>query len=114
LAGNLVKPLLSLCGTEWRERGYGISKTITIIRHFPMIFALTVLAILVTINNMAVPVLLQLHCTHCVCVPAVPDPASRCASSARKIRPLEKKLGRKPATPPNHKKNFATYFCANC
>ncbi len=23
LAGNLVKPLLSLYGTEWRERGYG-------------------------------------------------------------------------------------------
>jgi hypothetical protein len=22
LAGNLVKPLLSLYGTEWRERGY--------------------------------------------------------------------------------------------
>jgi hypothetical protein len=48
LAGTLVKPILSLYGTEWRERGYGISKTITIIRHFPMIFALTVLAILVT------------------------------------------------------------------
>ena len=26
------------------------------------------------------------------------------ASSAKKIRPLEKKLGRKPATPPNHQK----------
>jgi hypothetical protein len=25
LAGNLVKPLLSLYGTEWRERGYGLS-----------------------------------------------------------------------------------------
>jgi hypothetical protein len=24
LAGNLVKPLLSLLGTEWRERGYGL------------------------------------------------------------------------------------------
>jgi hypothetical protein len=24
LAGNLVKPLLSLYGTEWRERGYGL------------------------------------------------------------------------------------------
>jgi hypothetical protein len=24
LAGNLVKPLLSLHGTEWRERGYGL------------------------------------------------------------------------------------------
>jgi hypothetical protein len=26
LAGNLVKPLLSLYGTEWRERGYGLCK----------------------------------------------------------------------------------------
>jgi hypothetical protein len=25
LAGNLVEPLLSLYGTEWRERGYGLS-----------------------------------------------------------------------------------------
>jgi hypothetical protein len=25
LAGNLVKPLISLYGTEWRERGYGLS-----------------------------------------------------------------------------------------
>ncbi len=25
LAGNLVKPLLSLYGTEWRDRGYGLS-----------------------------------------------------------------------------------------
>jgi hypothetical protein len=25
LAGNLVKPLMSLYGTEWRERGYGRS-----------------------------------------------------------------------------------------
>jgi hypothetical protein len=24
LAGNLVKPLFSLYGTEWRERGYGL------------------------------------------------------------------------------------------
>jgi hypothetical protein len=24
LAGNPVKPLLSLYGTEWRERGYGL------------------------------------------------------------------------------------------
>jgi hypothetical protein len=24
LAGNLEKPLMSLYGTEWRERGYGI------------------------------------------------------------------------------------------
>jgi hypothetical protein len=24
LAGNLVKPLMSLHGTEWRERGYGL------------------------------------------------------------------------------------------
>jgi hypothetical protein len=24
LAGTLVKPLLSLYGTEWRERGYGL------------------------------------------------------------------------------------------
>jgi hypothetical protein len=24
--GNLVKPLLSLYGTEWRERGYGLSR----------------------------------------------------------------------------------------
>jgi hypothetical protein len=24
LAGNLVKPLMSLYGTEWRERGYGL------------------------------------------------------------------------------------------
>ena len=30
LAGNLVKPLFSLYGTEWRERGYGLrSKLIT-------------------------------------------------------------------------------------
>ncbi len=27
LAGNLVKPLLSLYGTEWRERGYGLRQT---------------------------------------------------------------------------------------
>ncbi len=26
LAGNLVKPLLSLYGTEWRERGYRLRK----------------------------------------------------------------------------------------
>jgi hypothetical protein len=26
LAGNLVKPLLSLYGTEWRERGYGLRR----------------------------------------------------------------------------------------
>jgi hypothetical protein len=26
LAGNPVKPLLSLYGTEWRERGYGLWK----------------------------------------------------------------------------------------
>ncbi len=26
LAGNLVKPLMSLYGTEWRDRGYGLSK----------------------------------------------------------------------------------------
>jgi hypothetical protein len=25
LAGNLVKPLLYFYGTEWRERGYGLS-----------------------------------------------------------------------------------------
>jgi hypothetical protein len=24
LAGNLEKPLMSLYGTEWRERGYGL------------------------------------------------------------------------------------------
>ncbi len=24
LAGNLEKPLMSLHGTEWRERGYGL------------------------------------------------------------------------------------------
>ncbi len=24
MAGNLVKPLLSLYGTEWREHGYGL------------------------------------------------------------------------------------------
>jgi hypothetical protein len=24
LAGNLVKPLMSLYGTKWRERGYGL------------------------------------------------------------------------------------------
>jgi hypothetical protein len=24
LAGNLVKPLISLSGTDWRERGYGL------------------------------------------------------------------------------------------
>jgi hypothetical protein len=29
LAGNLVKPLLSLYGTEWRERGYGLGKGAT-------------------------------------------------------------------------------------
>jgi hypothetical protein len=26
LAGNLVKPLLSLYGAEWRERGYGLGR----------------------------------------------------------------------------------------
>ncbi len=25
LAGNMVKQLMSLYGTEWRERGYGLS-----------------------------------------------------------------------------------------
>jgi hypothetical protein len=25
LVGNLIKPLISLHGTEWRERGYGLS-----------------------------------------------------------------------------------------
>jgi hypothetical protein len=25
-AGNLVKPLISLYGTEWRDRGYGLYK----------------------------------------------------------------------------------------
>jgi hypothetical protein len=30
LAGNLVKPLLSLYGTEWRERGYGLRHTFSI------------------------------------------------------------------------------------
>jgi hypothetical protein len=24
LAGNLIKPLMSLYGTEWRDRGYGL------------------------------------------------------------------------------------------
>jgi hypothetical protein len=32
------------------------------------------------------------------------------ASSAKKIRPLEKKLGRKPATPPNHQKKCCKKF----
>jgi hypothetical protein len=27
LAGNLVKPLISLYGTEWRERGYELRQT---------------------------------------------------------------------------------------
>ncbi len=26
MAGYLVKPLLPLYGTEWRERGYGLSR----------------------------------------------------------------------------------------
>jgi hypothetical protein len=30
LAGNLDKPLLSLYGTEWRERGYGLCNTLNI------------------------------------------------------------------------------------
>ena len=30
LAGNLVKPLLSLYGTEWRERGYGLRGVATL------------------------------------------------------------------------------------
>jgi hypothetical protein len=77
-----------------------------------MIFALTVLAILVTINNMAVPVLLQIHWLHSLRLRACrASPASRCASSARKIRPLEKKLGRKPATPQNHKKICYIFLC---
>ncbi len=29
LAGNLVKPLLSLYGAEWRERGYGLWELFT-------------------------------------------------------------------------------------
>jgi hypothetical protein len=29
LAGNLVKPLISLYGTEWRERGYGLCLSIS-------------------------------------------------------------------------------------
>jgi hypothetical protein len=34
LAGNLEKPLMSLCGTEWRERGYGlISKGFQFVLH---------------------------------------------------------------------------------
>jgi hypothetical protein len=28
-AGNLVKPLLSLYGTEWRERGYGLDLSVS-------------------------------------------------------------------------------------
>ena len=61
----------------------------------------------VTINNMAVPVLLQIHWLHSLRLRACrASPVSRCASSARKIRPLEKKLGRKPATPLNHKKKL--------
>ncbi len=27
MAGNLNKPLMSLYGTEWKERGYGLRKT---------------------------------------------------------------------------------------
>ncbi len=30
LAGNLVKPLLYLYGTEWRERGYGLRKNLNL------------------------------------------------------------------------------------
>ncbi len=26
MAGNLVKPLMSLYGTKWRERGYGLRR----------------------------------------------------------------------------------------
>jgi hypothetical protein len=33
LAGNLVKPLLYLYGTEWRERGYGLSTKQNIITY---------------------------------------------------------------------------------
>ncbi len=29
LAGNLVKPLMSLYGTEWRDRGYGLRGSMT-------------------------------------------------------------------------------------
>jgi hypothetical protein len=32
LAGNLEKPLMSLNGTEWRERGYGLRRVIRIQR----------------------------------------------------------------------------------
>ncbi len=30
MAGNLVKPLLSLYGTKWRERGYGLRDLATL------------------------------------------------------------------------------------
>jgi hypothetical protein len=33
LAGNLVKPLLFLYGTKWRERGYGLSHLIPVLEH---------------------------------------------------------------------------------
>jgi hypothetical protein len=30
LAGNLEKPLMSLYGTEWRERGYGLRSLVPV------------------------------------------------------------------------------------
>ncbi len=34
MAGNPVKPLLSLYGTEWRERGYGLRRKLPL-DHWP-------------------------------------------------------------------------------
>jgi hypothetical protein len=44
---------------------------------------------------------------HCCQIP----PGPPWASPAKKIKPLEKKLGRKPATPPNHLKKCSKNFC---
>jgi hypothetical protein len=70
-----------------------------------MIFALTVHAILVTSSHNKQYGGTALHC--------VPDPARQdsWASSAKKIWLLEKKLGRKPATHPNHQKKCSKIFC---
>jgi hypothetical protein len=50
LAGNLVKPLSSLYGTEWRERGYGLRDEGIKVVHIPSILPMKVKSSLIRIN----------------------------------------------------------------
>ncbi len=49
LAGNLDKPLLSLYGTEWKERGYGLSTATIFTREAVMTRGLTLMDSLFTL-----------------------------------------------------------------